>query len=136
MALCLLLATAQMPLAPARPLASHSGGTRPPPAASRPVPKIPCCCRPGHCHMADCPGNPDYARTHPGLMACAACACGPVPHPLALLPDGGRRIRLLARPLLPVAPTPIGVPVVYPLPPAFALRARPTTPPEQPPRAC
>ena len=50
--------------------------------------KLPCCCRPGHCHMAMCHGNPNFLRAQ---TSCAACVCRLAPPPRALLPDSHQR---------------------------------------------
>ena len=118
-ALCLLLAVTGMPLCPALPTLPGSAPARHGLAFSAGYERLPCCCRPGHCHMAMCHGNPAFARTHPGLMACGACVCAPAPRPAALA--AGRAVpspaRRLCPPAMPVRPVPFAHAPRLPTPP-------------------
>ena len=85
--------------------------------------------------MAMCHGNPDYARLHPGLMACAMCACyGPAPHPVTVS-AGYAHSRLLV-PALAALDTPPTLPVARHDLLSIRVRARKARPLEQPPRVC
>jgi hypothetical protein len=51
-----------------------------------------CCCKPGRCHMPNCPMNPDYWKTHRTSSVLASCDCSISSSPVALTPGTGHRL--------------------------------------------
>ncbi|HLK58974.1 MAG TPA: hypothetical protein VKU00_20540 [Chthonomonadaceae bacterium] len=106
-----------------RPAAAPSGSA---PLSTLALP--PCCCTPGMCHMAGCPGNPMLSATASGKAG--SCAFSPCSHGAATV-----SLKLIPTILSPSRATlPDGVAKQLPLPrPTFSLYSRPITPREKPP---
>ncbi len=133
----LLLLLAAMPSAQAQAPASVAtkATIRATAPVVRPAPKLPCYCRPGHCHMANCPGNPHFRHTHFPLTACCTCSCSPAPTPTAMPQGSNPRRDFLPSFFCITALALPTVSVVYPPGASDVLRSCPIMVPKRPPRA-